>query len=42
MAAAASNPDNNGDIAEHLGISRAQVTKIFNRLQTKGAGLQSR
>lgn len=28
--------DNNGDIADHLGISRAQVTKIFGKLEAKG------
>jgi predicted transcriptional regulator len=28
--------DNNGDIADHLGISRAKVTKIFGKLETKG------
>ena len=28
--------DNNGDIADHLGISRAQVTKIFRKLEAKG------
>ena len=28
--------NNNGDIAEHLGISRAQVTKIFHKLEAKG------
>jgi DNA-binding Lrp family transcriptional regulator len=28
--------DNNGDIADHLGISRAQVTKIFHKLEAAG------
>jgi transposase len=28
--------DNNGDIADHLGVSRALVTKIFHKLETKG------
>jgi AAA domain len=28
--------NNNGDIADHLGVSRAQVTKIFHKLEAKG------